>query len=550
MDDDPPQANLLVVYNPVCGHGKATSLFRDTVIPLLEDSKKKPAKVVETTHAGHAGEIVVDFLKEVEGPISIVLGSGDGTLHEIVCALHESPSGASGREINFVLVPCGTANALYSTLFPETASDIAEDEAKLSSLHAFVDDPDFLPRSAFLSKDAFLKEQAFLTKDDFIQDDQRLSEDDFLPKEAFLKKQDFLTKDDLLTKDAFLKDDAFIGEVVANSAPLQKSDFLTKDDFIQDDVPLKDDAFLTKDAFLPKEAFIQDDQRLSERDFIQDDVPLTADAFLSKDAFIKDTPSKPRTPRSLTVAKTTLSSPDGKGPSQTSISVVVASTSLHASILHDSEALRATHPGIERFKIAAQQNITRWYDARVKLLPVSGSGVKVYDPSKKEFVPHPAGEDGSVVLEGPFAYFLSTMSVDRLEPTFRITPLHSSIPPSDASLDVVILRPLRDKSISAESDRDREVFASKSMAVLGGAYRDGAHINMRYSDGGDVVEEGEGEVVAEYFRCSGWEWIPNEKDPEAHLVCIDGEILKVKGNGKATCNALESLDGYKLAAYV
>lgn len=363
-------ARILVLYNPVCGHGLARTLFNDTVIPLLRQHGQEPAKIVETTHVGHAGEVLIHFLKEADGPVEVVLGSGDGTLHEIVCALDQHAPSAQGRELNFVLVPCGTANALYASLFPQIATDIESDQAKLMSLRVSLG--------------------------------------------------------------------------VSSSAST----------------------------------------------------------------------------RSLTLARTTLTSlaNDSNARPSTSISVVVASTSLHASILHDSEALRATHPGIERFKIAAQQNITRWYDARVKLLPASANTpVQIYDSALREFVPYvtpdSASNSDAVQLNGPFAYFLSTVNVDRLEPAFLITPLHATLPPAarphPATLDIVILRPLRDQTLEAASDTDKEAFAARCMSVLGGAYRDGAHVNMRFSSAdGSVVEGGEGTPVVEYFRCGGWEWIP------------------------------------------
>lgn len=344
---------LLVVYNPVCGHGTAKALFQDTIVPLLEKHGQHPDRIVETTHVGHAGEIVVDFLGSFTGPVSIVLGSGDGTLHEVVCALHGAPKSADHRTISIALVPCGTANALYSSLFPPSSPDADPTPDKLKSLNTFL----------------------------------------------------------------------------SNTAQT----------------------------------------------------------------------------RPLTLATTHMVAADAS-VSHSSISAVVASTALHASILHDSEALRATHPGIERFKIAAQQNITRWYHAGVRLLPPC----TVYRPGEDRFVPFDEAE-----LEGPFAYFLSTVNVDRLEPFFRITPLHSAIPPPSrdlpATLDLVILRPLRDPSIHGETEDSREQFSKKGVAVLTGAYQDGAHPKMVFGPDGEVVpgaKDGEEKSVVEYFRCGGWEWIP------------------------------------------
>ena len=67
------------------------------------------------------------------------------------------------------------------------------------------------------------------------------------------------------------------------------------------------------------------------------------------------------------------------------------------------------------------------------------------------------------------------------------------------------------------------------------------------------------ESVAEYFRCSRWEWIPvsatsnypvnsnpdpSSKEPDdsaAHLVCVDGEIIEVGPAGKADCAATREI---------
>lgn len=345
--------SLIVIYNPVCGHGTAKSLFEEKVIPLIKEQGKQIHGVFETAHAGHSGEIVLDHLRSFSQDLTIVLGSGDGTLHEIINAV-KSFSSSEPREITFALVPCGTANALYYSLFPPTS---------------------------------------------------------------------------------------------------------------------------------------------------QEDVNDSAYALRSLTSFLSSNKSIP-----LTFALTSVSSADGEGVStETSISVVVASTSLHASILHDSEALRETIPGIDRFKIAAQQNITRWYSARAKLLPKPGfSSVELYDPNEDRFIQleHP------VVLEGPFAYFLSTVNVDRLESAFRITPFHRASGTVTQSLEVVILRPLRHPNINDPSDQSKTQFAATSGFVLGGAYRDGAHVRMRYNEDGSITEDGHGESVIEYYRCGGWEWSP------------------------------------------
>jgi len=229
-------------------------------------------------------------------------------------------------------------------------------------------------------------------------------------------------------------------------------------------------------------------------------------------AFIKKVKRVP-----LTLAITDIIAPPaGKGSApvreKTTVSAVVTSTALHASILHDSEVLREEIPSIERFKVAAYQNITRWYTGCAKLLPSKSTGVvEIWNPFDKEFVPHAESDedDPYVDIDGPFAYFLSTVNVDRLEPAFQITPLVTAEPRTGAFMDVVIVRPYRDTSLGGlEAEEERKQFAEKSGEMLKAVYQSGNHINLRYDSTGKVVSEGEGELVVEYFRCGGWEWIP------------------------------------------
>ncbi|KAF9653162.1 hypothetical protein BDM02DRAFT_3087768 [Thelephora ganbajun] len=243
----------------------------------------------------------------------------------------------------------------------------------------------------------------------------------------------------------------------------------------------------------------------------------------------------------LTLAITDiLTPPKGKGSApvreKPTVSAVVTSTALHASILHDSEVLRAEIPSIERFKVAAHQNITRWYSGCAKLFPSKSTGVvEIWNPFDKEFVPHAESDedDPYVDIDGPFAYFLSTVNVDRLEPAFQITPLVTAEPRTGAFLDIVVIRPYRDVSLGGlEAEEERKRFAEKLGEVLRAVYQSGNHINLRYDSAGKVVSEGEGELVVEYFRCGGWEWIPDIEDEKAHLLCNDGHISTIPKGGK------------------
>lgn len=138
----------------------------------------------------------------------------------------------------------------------------------------------------------------------------------------------------------------------------------------------------------------------------------------------------------------------------------------------------------------------------------------IYDPCSRSFVPHPesTSDDPVVDLDGPFVYFLSTVNVDRLEPAFVVSPLRRSIPPSAGkggpSCDVVIVRPLRDPSLTSDSPDSRSGFRDKLWAVLGAVYKEGTHVDLLYDERGSIVQAGDGPTVVEYIRCGGWEWIP------------------------------------------
>ncbi|KAJ3505963.1 hypothetical protein NLJ89_g7134 [Agrocybe chaxingu] len=257
--------------------------------------------------------------------------------------------------------------------------------------------------------------------------------------------------------------------------------------------------------------------------------PDVAYRLQSLDAFLQN-----KSTTRLSLATTTISSQNA--PLGTSIASVVVSTALHASILHHSEALRDRHPGIERFKLAAQQNSAKWYTARLKLTPSSLGFVQIYNPSSNSLIPHPdsSNESPAVEIQGPFAYFLSTVNVDRLEPAFRITPLARAIPSSTPAFDIVVLRPLRDPTVDRDTPEARASFVPKTWKVLGGAYQDGQHVEFVYTEQGDIASGLHGASVIEYFRCGGWEWTPDQADPDAHLVCSDGAISTIPPHGKAS----------------
>ncbi|QRV86236.1 diacylglycerol kinase catalytic domain-containing protein [Ceratobasidium sp. AG-Ba] len=255
--------------------------------------------------------------------------------------------------------------------------------------------------------------------------------------------------------------------------------------------------------------------------------------------------------RPLTLARNTTFRADGT-VSHCLISVVVASTALHANLLHTSEELRDSMPGVERFTEAAKRNLDKWSHAKVHLKPVSQeSPVQVYEASSDSF----AGcSFGQITLDGPFAYFLSTLNVDRLESGFVITPLATRIKPDNGTMDIVVIRPLRSPQITEDSSQSRQNFAQVLMGSMGAA-RSATHLNVRYYHQKDSQEtpsaSGDGPSLVEYYRCAGWEWVPENGSKDAAYMCVDGAILELEDGGRATSECIVSLsDGHGIKVFV
>ncbi|GAA6015569.1 hypothetical protein JCM11491_007159 [Sporobolomyces phaffii] len=230
---------------------------------------------------------------------------------------------------------------------------------------------------------------------------------------------------------------------------------------------------------------------------------------------------------------------------------VVASAALHACLLHDAESLRSTHPGVERFKVAAQANVTKWWDGTLAL---PAQHARRYDPTTKTFVaPEAASEEGEsggkqgrgVELEGPFAYWVSSLT-SRFESNFVVAPLRSpqhALAPSvgtkdgedGATIDLIIIRPLRHLPTKAAYGHDRgrvetrTEFASKVWQVTGGMYDGGKHVDMMYPGGEGVDDlsnsDGERTEIVEVWRTDEFKWTPApSKELKSNLVCLDGAL--------------------------
>lgn len=258
-------------------------------------------------------------------------------------------------------------------------------------------------------------------------------------------------------------------------------------------------------------------------------------------------------PLALASVSTTAGDSGSGDEEKTTLAHLITSHALHASILADSEALRATHPGIERFKMAAEQNTVVWTQATLKLRPLDtqSNAVFRYDPFTKAFVK----EDAST-LDGPFVY-VACLSTDRLEPHFvpgpfsgpaRSCPEPRLARPEDA-LDLLLIRPCRDPTVvqslkrsideiqdwSGDDTADVRIqFAQKRLGpiMFKGVYSGGKHVAFTYpaQPDGEMDEASEGKenqvIACEYIRCGGYEWTPAQADAKAKRTCIDGTVLE------------------------
>ncbi|GAA5832550.1 hypothetical protein JCM11251_001366 [Rhodosporidiobolus azoricus] len=252
----------------------------------------------------------------------------------------------------------------------------------------------------------------------------------------------------------------------------------------------------------------------------------------------KSTPlSGPPTPHGealpLPIAQNSL--PNGK----TVFTSVVTSAALHANILLDAEALRASQPGVERFKLAAQQNAQRWWSGDLTLK----KDVKRYDSTEQQWVDKSDG----VELGGAFSYLTSAL-VDRFESNFVVAPFrskdHALSPDSSSSIDLVLIRPMRHAQTAAlvragKEEEAKKAFVDRVWAVSGKMYEGGKHVDLVYDEQEREDKGEEGKEVAEIYRCSEFEWKPTtDADKKDRIVCLDGALHDLGNDGSLQVKVL------------
>lgn len=131
-----------IVVNSHAGAGHGHDLVK-TLIRMIADHDIDYA-VHETQTANDGLRVAKAMVRNtsVHLPYSVIaVVGGDGTLHDLVNGIMQLEPHATTRGIRFALIPSGTANAVYHSLFPETCKDPHNFDRFLSVKEALKEPP-------------------------------------------------------------------------------------------------------------------------------------------------------------------------------------------------------------------------------------------------------------------------------------------------------------------------------------------------------------------------------------------------------------------------
>jgi diacylglycerol kinase family enzyme len=117
---DTKDLEIHVVISTGSGHQKATHFFDNVISPVLDTLH--PNQTI-TKHTTQSASSILEFTREIFYPkanngtsIRIILLSGDGGIVDLVNGLSSQPQSGSYIAPQIVLIPLGTANALYHSI--------------------------------------------------------------------------------------------------------------------------------------------------------------------------------------------------------------------------------------------------------------------------------------------------------------------------------------------------------------------------------------------------------------------------------------------------
>lgn len=111
----PDERKLLVMVNPASGPGKAESIFREKVAPLLAEGNIKYELLI-TTESGSGYEFIKSTENLVDKYDGIVIVSGDGLVYELMNGLMQRNDWRESIKIPVGVVPGGSGNGLAHSI--------------------------------------------------------------------------------------------------------------------------------------------------------------------------------------------------------------------------------------------------------------------------------------------------------------------------------------------------------------------------------------------------------------------------------------------------
>jgi len=121
--DSTDKLQVHVIVSMGSGHKKADTFFKDVVSPVLSDLYGSETVSESRIHITESETSILELTKDTIFPeathgklVRIILASGDGGIVDLVNGLLTKPITPSYRAPQVVLLPLGTANALYHSI--------------------------------------------------------------------------------------------------------------------------------------------------------------------------------------------------------------------------------------------------------------------------------------------------------------------------------------------------------------------------------------------------------------------------------------------------
>lgn len=131
VDEEDPSGDarrrrsILLLVNPAGGAGNAARNL-ESLMPMLQQSGI-PHRILHTTHAGHASEVMRDLpLDSAQALTDVVCVSGDGLVHEVINGLMSRPDWSRAvRRLRLGHIGGGSGNGLASAICVQAGEEIS-----------------------------------------------------------------------------------------------------------------------------------------------------------------------------------------------------------------------------------------------------------------------------------------------------------------------------------------------------------------------------------------------------------------------------------------